>query len=501
MFLGNKDRNVKGNLIAQFVVLLVVAVILILVVTSFGAKIWSAFFPNSDKSTVKSFDMVYQVLNLKSISEKDYDYTPLNVYMKENYRMLFFKESLLNCGEKTTQITAGDDTVQTYTGTSEVTYYRPTTCEDQQCLCLYKDEPSKILKEKDRYVVKCYQVMKKINIDPKLFQLNYKVCQAGTNTQVSSGSSSGTDTAYGSYLFIKYNKYDPDTKELTPYVYVLLDTDANRKINEDLSIPRCHKSSDPLSALCIGEKEGTIITAEKEGEIDTLNTIYEGCKNNNLKSTSITCTFNNNDNQECIASCIAGDESSKCTTKYKTCGGYNQIPGLSGLNYISPTYDYKYTYMCENNANYCDFATGCQIHSLLIYAYKSDPSGGFDPKNNPDLATQITSCNAYYNIALETRTHKRFYTSYNTTNEECNNLFKDKFYESPQQIMACAPDNLDKCKTFIDDKTTECELKFIKQSPNYWLTSYNTNTCPEIEEMFIPVNFCVDTPAAAPVVP
>lgn len=500
MFLNTKSKNSKGNLIAQFVVLLVVAVILILVVTSFGAKIWATFFPNSDKSTVKNFDMLYHVLNAKSVSQNPYDYTPLNIYLKKDYRILFFENDEINCGTKTIITTGGGTVPTTSTSTTTVNYYKPSKCEKEKCLCLYKDEPSTNIKKKDNNVVKCYQMLGQINTIKDRFQINLKTCDAGTNTQASAFSSSGTNTEYSSYLIIKYDYYNDDTQITTPYIYVLEDTEYNQKINKELSIPRCRNGKDDVTKLCNGKKDGTVIEVKKQSDIKILETISKGCQPD-FKSTSITCEFKpGTTNNECNILCKTGDETNKCTTTYKNCEGYNQIKGVYDIGYINPNHDFKYYYMCLNDKEYCNFENNCGITILEVYANRADPSGGYDPKSNSELSAKLEACkvtvNTHFNYA---KTQRWFITSYDDTNPECVALFDQKFYEK-QQVLACAPDKLDECKAFINTKTTDCEILGIQNGANYWITHYNEDLdkCPEIYSLFININFCTESTAPTP---
>ncbi len=482
MFLENKSRNKKGNLIAQFLVLIIVATIMIIFVTSFGAKIWGVFFPNSDKSTLNNFEMLFNVINYNAVSEEDYESTPINIYLKEKYRILFFETNYVDCGYKSTD------------SNEKIMYYKPQACDNKdnlQCICLYKDEPIKELKSKDKNVVKCHTLSQNINFDsledPNLFfQLNRKGCNMGKSMNTES---------YNSYLIIKYNDYID--KKTVSRVYVLEDTEANRRINTELSIPRCSIKDDPLLKLCNRQKDGTVLGANSELDHTTnnaiLGTISQECKKTGFNSTSIRCDFNNDKTtNDCIASCSFGDESNNICKIGNTCENYNQIKGIYGINYITPNYEYKYNYMCSNDVNYCNFKN-CKIKPLEFYTYKdSKLDGGFDPVpiETKDLKQKLSDCDIKYDANLYTAIRAWFITEHDD-NSNCNKLFEENFNDK-LPVITCNPNYMDKCKDFIVDKEKICELKYLSKDNQYWLTYYKNDKtiCPEIETLFMPIDLC-----------
>jgi hypothetical protein len=508
MFLRTKSQNKKANLIAQFVVLLVIAVILILVVTSFGVKIWSSFFPNSDISTLKSFEMLYQVINAKSVAtDIDYDYTPINIYMKENYRILFFEKDKLNCGQLSILVISGGTAGATVTSSTptEIIYNRPTTCEDEQCICLYKNEPSQIEKDRDKYVVKCHKLTRNIDFEPltpptnldahKLFEINDKSCEVVTGLRTASAT---TNTEYSSYLIIKYNEYE-DTGKSTPRVFILEDSEDNRRLNNELSIPRCSVSTDPLISMCNGKIDGVIIEPNEQEKLDIISKECETTQTK--KSTGIECKFTNDKiNRICSVNCI--DESSTICKNINSdnkdkCEIYNQLEGVYDLKYITKEYNYKYTYMCLNDAKYCNAITPntCEVIPLEVYADPKDSEGGYTPKSNLEPGSKEAKIQSCIGDKFIIKGNKWFVKSYDATNSDCDeNLIKIYFYPK-RQVYACNPENIQKCKQTIDENTgINCELRYIKDANKYWITYYKDDeTCLDTltdKTIFLPVNLC-----------
>jgi len=149
-------KKSKGDMVVQFVVLLVAAIIMIFFITSYAAKIWGAFFPSDDKSTTKSLDTFYSLVESKAASPLDYEMTPYTVYIKKGYCMEFFDKPVVD-----------DNTVKEYA---------PSGCYDksnqfQQCICLYNGFPSYTESKKEKNVMNCVTLQAPVNIDSSFFDI------------------------------------------------------------------------------------------------------------------------------------------------------------------------------------------------------------------------------------------------------------------------------------------------------------------------------------------
>jgi len=487
MFLKPK----KGNLVAQFVVLLVVAVILIFVVSSFGAKIWQAFFPSADKSTIKSFDSVFNVFNAKAASQQDYDSTTINIYLKDGYRIIFFDGEKLECLH------------DHWYGPTIGTAYAPKECtKGKQCMCLYKKMPSlkqqsTDMKDRESNLVKCYSFENHINIELKNFDFNNIAC-----------NNKDTDS-YGSYMFIKRTIYPPILPEKKDYVYVIEDNDANRALDADWSIPVC-KTTDS-SNPCYGKRNGDTVEATDQ---NSLGKIDRYCKTKDkditYKSTSVKCEYLEG-GTDCDTNCKDSDVTDQCNVTYSTCEDYNQLISSMGFNlnveYISADEEYKYYGMCKFDATFCDIgkspggqSVGCGIADWNIYACKDSKTGATE--TNTDCAPPYTTVSGLEDTdckvellknldetTLYTGVFVGYIASYDTTNKKCNDYMIDKFYDK-QPVMVCKKDMSDMCQKYIKDKEKTCKLKFIAYGQDYWLMHYDSTCEKDVKELFASVSFC-----------
>jgi len=474
MFLNQK----KGNLTAEEIIKILIAVVLIFVILALTYSIWNAIFPSPDKSSIKSFDTVYTLLKAKSESTRSYDSSTMNVYFKSDYFIVFFDNGVLDCSKKYPN---------SLLGSMSKIVNAPKACGGKsQCMCLYNQQ----LIDKD--VVKCYPLDKSININLDYFDMNNNICIAVSDTT----------KIYNNYIFAKYY----NTTAQKDYVFILIDNDANRALDKEWSIPRCVKDH---SGLCKDEKDQTIITF---GTDDKINNMFDYCqkKDPKYKTNIIRCVYDEA-TDFCDADCSYGDISSKCGTTYKSCSDINEDNGI--IKYIDTEYDYRNKVLCDNSKKYCDNLNACQISSRDIYACKDDSSidGSVningakcrappsDLKNSDDTKAD---CKIVYSNELSGNKIGLFIESYDDGVEACQNYMDDKFY-TPVSIMACRKDMLYDCEKFVEDKDNvkNCELKYINKGDYYWLTHYNTapSGCSDIDKYFISAQFCDEVPA--PVTP
>jgi len=458
MFLKGK----KGDIVLMQIILIIIAVIMIFVVSSFGAKIWSTFFPNDDKSSVKSFSALYYIINAEAVSPLDYEMSPIGIYLKKGYYIAFFDGPTLKCSRTETYV-MGTTTSSTTTSTLE--YHMPSTCiPGKQCLCLYSDSPELKESKKDKSVIECDSINNKFNIDPTYFDLNNNLC-------------TGSNMDYQGYLIIK------TVNNTKPYVYVLKDTDDNRKESATWSVPVC---TNDASSLCYGKKDGSVVTLNDDAG---LKSIYNTCIKDpaKYKSTSVQCTYVA-DKRTCRVNCSYGDVTAKCGTDYGSCEDFNQLDGIA--KYISKDTDYQYYYMCNNDKDYCNH--GCQVYPWEVYIIKdAGSSDGSAMYNTLDPETQ-KNCNLKYIDDIEGK-YGRFLSSYNTSNPSCVDAINKVFYPDTRRMLACKSDALS-CENFVTAKRTDCSIKYLSDGDKIWITYYDLTCDAEVKGLFSEAYFCASSP-------
>ncbi|MGV8172509.1 MAG: hypothetical protein ACP5OA_07505 [Candidatus Woesearchaeota archaeon] len=455
-------------IVAQFAVLLVIAVIMIFIVTAFGAKIWSSIFPSDDKSTLKSFETLYTTINMISQSPLDYDSITLGTYLAKNYEVIYFNEPVLQCEKQQTYTTGGMvPTSNTYTVTKE--YYMPTECEpNKQCICLYDDDPVDNEDKRNKNVVKCRSMTETMNIDPGYFILNRGVCYP--------------DMTKWNELIIAKNSTNNGN-----YLFILEDNEVNRKLDAEWNSKRCPADTDSNGVvtlgICYDAKDGTIIIPETDDELDR---IYQFCYGQGFKSTSVKCTYEATGN--CQIECDISDVNSKCGITYTKCSDFNK--GIGVVNYINAIDDRELFLLCEKDMQYyCNL--GCEISDWDTYICM----------NTIDGSISSTACNALPIGCNEERladrgTLNKFIKSYDITNDDCRIYMEQNFYLDKHKILACKQQDMNsECVNFVNTRKgeTDCNLKFLSVYNNYWITYYNPNCEYEVKELFSEAYFCTNS--------
>ena len=152
MFLQGKKGS--EDIVLKAIIVIVVAIIMIVIVTSFGTKILGIFFPNGDKTTMKSFDLLYNVMDLEAESSLGYDLTPVTLYMTKGYCVVLFDSPVKSFKE--TSVTDTSSYGIANSSTYDLQYAAPDECgktPKDQCLCLYDGEPSSDLGKKEKNLV------------------------------------------------------------------------------------------------------------------------------------------------------------------------------------------------------------------------------------------------------------------------------------------------------------------------------------------------------------
>jgi hypothetical protein len=473
MFLDTK----KGNIVAQFVVLIVIAVIMIFVVTAFGAKIWSSFFPNEDKSSLSSFEALFSVIEAKSVSEAQYDSTILNIYLKKDYNIAFFTDGKANCAETH------------WYGPTVTIFNAPSECETgKQCLCLYDGELNRNRGKEDKNLVKCHTIAKTMKIDRDYFYLNNGIC--------------GSPDRYNSYIIAKR------IVTTTPYLYVLPDNEGNRTLDEKWKIPMCNTPSD-RGSLCLGKSDESVVTFNDDINMTML---YDYCKKENIISTSIKCKYYDGTTGADVRGCkLDCDYGSITHETLRSCSNFNKNFGPNNEKYVSKNQNYRYYYMCDHDADY--YKNGCDISQWNVYICKASVDGAqnddcypydladmceaSDGTNIPDCYVTkeywITVCDIEYaNADGLYSTDGKFIISYNINNANCKAYMDKNYYTNKGTVYACKSD-IQGCRTFITTNKDSCSLKYMSANDNYWITYYDSKCDSQVKNLFEIAYFCTES--------
>jgi hypothetical protein len=347
----NNDKmpfNKKSNLVLQFIILIIIAAIMIFVVTAFSMKIFEAIFPSSDKATIKSFDILYTTLDLKSKDLRNYDSTMMTIYLYDDYQVILFKPgSGVVCAAKT--------------------YNRPSDCTDtnKNCLCLYNDLPDSA--DKNKNIEKCYTFANDFKISAfELSNNSADQCLKPGNQQFHS--------------IIIVAKSDGTNHE----IFVWLNTEENRKKDADLNKKMCPtKTNDVCSGNADGEGVYGVSLSDK---------INTQCKltNPNSKAWSGICSYSETTKQ-CTLNCI---EDVYCSMRTR-CEDYYSIDG----NTVSNTFDYMIKgYMSEDYCanDHCGFGGGnkCTVQDFGHLVCKNSASGEASKDSNDPC--YFPNCGTFY---------------------------------------------------------------------------------------------------------
>ncbi len=478
------------------VVVIIIAVIMITAGSAFTAKLLGLFYPNGDKSTLKSFNTIFSVLSAKSVSTQDYDATTLNIYLRNKYQILIFEDKELY-------------------SVSNAKVYAPSICErGKMCLCLYKDKPAvggeKDKETSDENLVKCNVIEKKLDMDSKWADIN--------------GVVSLTAKPYKSYIFIKYVNYSGSTPK--SYLYVLEDNATNQEISKELSVPVCKTKNQ--NDLCFGKKNGESVEAN---DTTSLSKIYAFCQNKEVpkyKALGVMCEYPPVET-DCQPECDYHETRDFCD-KYSNCESFNRlkrdITSSITIKYMTDedTENFQQYSLCVQDVNFCDVndATGCSADTLKVYACKESNTGAADDPNLNDNKDEINeNCLPPSNITIpelgeancgvnflkysgnkvqiyERNLQTSFITLYDMNNEKCKAHMNTYFYDGVN-LMVCKQGKDAECQDFIDGKDRwirkgyDCELKVIPEGSSYWLTHYSLveDDCKKgITELFTNVSLC-----------
>jgi hypothetical protein len=466
-YLNERSKNKKimkrGNIVAQFAVLLVIAVIMIFIVTSFGAKLWSAFFPSGDKSALNSFETVNTMINAVMASPYHYESNIVGIYMAKNYEMVFYYSQALSCHD--VRMIGYNDVRQV---DASRTYYAPSECTSKdtgqfkQCICLYDDDPVyNNEKRKDRRVIRCKTFDKDLAINHRYFELNQGLCLKDSKDKYSS-------------LIIAKNVTSDGKHELM----ILSDTDANRKLNEEWNVPMCADTGN-IGGICMGVRDGTIINVDEKN----FGLIYSYCSNlegKAYKTTSVKCIYDKSQNN-CKIDCSIGDISGKCGTTYTSCSDFNKDPGI--VQHIDKYQNYGNYQACAEDSKYCGL--GCGADYWEPYICLNTPSGEMDK-------TCELPQGCAYDTLMPTGMLRKFLKSYDESKPECKQFVEQKFLKTKGKILDCKAEKEFDCTIFAINKKTECDIKYLVDGSIYWITSYDVKCESEVLQLFDYAYFCND---------
>jgi energy-coupling factor transporter ATP-binding protein EcfA2 len=300
------NNSRKGNLVLQFVVLLIITLIMIFVISAFGVKIFEGFFPSTDSSTTKSFTALYTAMNTKSLSTKNYDSVKLGTYIAKDHGIYFFDNSATGCIRGIVKIS------------------RPTACDGKaSCLCLLKGpiEHSGTPADTDKYVKVCKDFNQTFSINQDTLSLYNSGCGTSTTNQF-------------------YNIIIAHTGEKT--MVIMESNESSRKYDDEMKKLTCPTIADSVSPsyICSGKKDGEILTGKE---------VFDACSEYN-KTWNVFVAECKYDTNKYPKRCELNCEKWKfdCETMIPNsdtgCDAYNQ-GGIVRVN------DQDYKYLLEGNLN------------------------------------------------------------------------------------------------------------------------------------------------------
>lgn len=426
--------NRKSNLVLQFIILVVIAAIMIFLVTAFASSLFGAFFPSSDKATIKSFETLYTTIDLKSKDMKAYNSSTITVYLYDDYQVLLFEGASIICNGKR--------------------YYRPSKCLDPKktCICLYDDLPKHDKEDKDENLYTCRVFEAKFQT--KAFEV--------MNTSIEQCQKPGKQQ-FNSYIIA--SRYDANNNH---EIYVWLNNDDNKKKDREYQTKTCPKNS----GICSGKRDGELLIGTAWSD-----KVKAECQKKDPASTATegTCFYDTNKNS-CDLKCGANVDCSQIIE----CGDYTSLDmggTTSGFKYFASSgraEDY-----CIND--YCKVSNGrsCEKKPFTAFLCKSEfgvheDTIGLDchfPDNcgRVMLGSPLSKFVWYYDQTLATCT------------AQDKSAINNNFYAS-SYLYTIKEEVKSECqKKMINPVTNlvglpECELKTGGLFPGQFLLSYKSTT-------------------------
>ncbi|HIH32072.1 TPA: hypothetical protein HA235_05170 [Candidatus Woesearchaeota archaeon] len=443
--LNDKKATVSFNI--GLVLEIIYALAWIAVIVLILWMVYSAFAPSVDKSSEKSFENVFSIIDTKSRSVKPYDSTRTIITLADtDYQVFIFKGDKINCDPNAiTTVSATGGTGGSSTYISKKVIERPSNCDPSGiCMCLYVDQPT----SKDEDVASCKTFSKDFEIES--FELNNGKCERIGGKALS--------------LIISM-QYDGTKRILN----VWEDNDKNRKKDEQFSKQRC-----PISnTVCSGKLDGELLTG-----INYYDKVYQECKTQSLSKLAIqaTCVYDANANPPvCNLDCT---QNSLDCSKIQSCDDYYLVYGKGTLNPYSFRYmekDSPSYYYCSNDAMLCDVSKGqkCKVEDFNHLSCINSNTGEINP--DPDCA--FPSCNTKY---FGQKILSKYVQSYDSTvcsSQDINDI-NTNFIQS-DNIYVCAyeygtADYNQYCENIIKlPAYSSCEFKIINSDQKNIITYYD----------------------------
>lgn len=130
----------KGNLLTEFFVKIVLALLMVGLLIWFTVAIWNALFPGEDAATLKSFESLADAIAAQGNKNTPASFVNTQIYFADSsYKILLFDKEKLNYSETW--------------NVESLTYLKPSSCKGSTCLCLYKGKLNP--EDEDENVVRC----------------------------------------------------------------------------------------------------------------------------------------------------------------------------------------------------------------------------------------------------------------------------------------------------------------------------------------------------------
>jgi hypothetical protein len=473
----NSRKGNKGNLVMQFVILIIIAAMMIFVVTAFGAKIWEAFFPSADKATLKSFTTLHDLMQAKSLSNKDYDSTKINLYLKDDYKIVYFdaQKTLYECGS---------------VAQTKLYVYKPDKCpKDKSCLCLYKDIPATDEKKKNDNVARCEEFSddftNNVNLeDYELVDIKDNACQFYPEKQFQS-------------LIVSAETLESNGVK-TKTMHIWLNNAENSAKDAELSRPLCTNDG----TICKGFRDGDIMGPPRDstGAIN-----YADAYIGNIKYAEVNAECRKTDPSSTAyqAKCVYDVASKACyldcannnvdCSQITSCKDYNSYGDGTGIQYTTKS-NVAYS-MCVGDPCNINKGEKCITEDSSHYACVKSNSKTGEALGSPDTDCVFPACDTRF---MDVTGLNNFVSSYNPST--CNSDEQkaiDAYFRKNDAMYVCKNDySSDECNAELDSINKiigNCNFKKIQDIGGNIITGSKSNDCEDrLKTKYEPAYFCND---------
>jgi len=471
---GNASKKGVATFLPTVLVKLIFAAILIVLLIWFGSKIWSAIFPSGEKNSVQSFDTLYYLLEAKAAATTHYDSTKINLYLEDNYQIMFFdKNDRWYCNKDTSGLNGKAANI----GLNGEFVLKPDACKSQSCICLYKDAPyadsTASPSKKNDNVVKC--TIFKNNINMKDFDMN------------------GNDCTRLSGKFFNLIVAEKVLGGMNQEIHVWQDNETNRQIDYTEKQPVCLAGSDPLCLTPSPKKHDEFLFG-----LDVLNR----CKQQSppIVTVSAQCVFDDTLNK-CNLKCQG--PGLDCDNGVTSCSDYQKYRNDGSMTAQYMSKDSAGYWACENDKAVCNKGTnGCKAQAKEYLLCDQGIKACDDYFNKIDVSVK-TACNLvkktnYDKGTVLSFTQVDFVVTSGSTKQttNCQQFLSQTIFK--QILPGYTLNSLINHDAFLADNLMKDKCGIIKAGEEYLVVNAAESDCAKaIDAHFVQIYDCVDNTAKA----